>query len=391
LKRLLTLLAGTAIFLSGTATARSGEISAQEILARVAETYRGLHDYQIEAVEKAVVWFPGSSTGSSEVRYVLAVSEPGKIRMTVRSSDGELLIVSDGTTTWWYLPHKKRYKRVSAAATLSAGDEDDDSDDDAVSRAEWDLVGRYAEAARFAPGAVLERTDQIKVGGESVRCYVVELQQAGNTHDLWIDAERFLVLRHKERVKSVKNSRKTETMLETNVHAVSIGVPPPELFDFTPPPKAREDEELELMGESVILSGKAALDFTLKDTEGELVHLADLRGKIILLDFWATWCAPCREELPHIDNLYRKLKDKGVVVLGVNDENSGTIRSFLRKHEFEVPTVVDSKRAVHRSYRVRAILTLVVIDRKGMVRANYVGTRSEEELMAGLRAAGLSD
>jgi peroxiredoxin len=139
----------------------------------------------------------------------------------------------------------------------------------------------------------------------------------------------------------------------------------------------------------VRLVGKSAADFTLKDLQGQKVSLSDFQGKIVLLDFWATWCPPCREELPSIDKLYRTYKDKDLAVLGINDEDSGTVKSFLKKNDYSLPTLVDSKRSVHRIYGARAIPTVVVIDRKGVIVAHFVGSRPETELVAALKTAGL--
>ena len=136
--------------------------------------------------------------------------------------------------------------------------------------------------------------------------------------------------------------------------------------------------------------GDRVADFTFNDFSGQPHRLSDFSGQFVLLDFWATWCPPCREELPRINTLYHQLKGKDLVVLGVKDEDAGTIRGFLKKHDCELPTLVDSKRVVHKMYGVRAIPTLVIINRTGVVVADFVGERSEQELLAALRTAGIS-
>jgi peroxiredoxin len=132
------------------------------------------------------------------------------------------------------------------------------------------------------------------------------------------------------------------------------------------------------------------LDFTLKDVDsGEKVRLMDLRGKVVLLDFWATWCGPCRRELPTVEKLHRELKDKGLVVLTINDESPAKARSFVHGKKYTFPVLDDSKREVHARYHVHAIPTLVVFDKKGKMVSYSTGTKGEESLRRLLARAGL--
>jgi len=140
----------------------------------------------------------------------------------------------------------------------------------------------------------------------------------------------------------------------------------------------------------VNLAGTEASDFTLKDLDGKEVALKELRGTVVLLDFWASWCGPCRMELPHIEKLHREFKDKGLVVLGVNNEPPETARAFVKKKEYTFPTLVDADRGVANRYQVTGIPAVFVIDKDGKIVAHYVGLRSEADLRAALRRAGLS-
>jgi hypothetical protein len=106
------------------------------------------------------------------------------------------------------------------------------------------------------------------------------------------------------------------------------GSPPPSLGK----PSVQERAVLQPSGadKSEALVGKPAPDFELKDLQGQSVKLADLRGKVVLLNFWATWCGPCRQEIPHLEKLYQTYKEKGLVILGVdNEDNIETVRQFV--------------------------------------------------------------
>lgn len=375
------------ILCSGTAAAHPQDLSAQQILAKVAEIYRGLHDYQLEAVSSMHSSAAGYFMSLGDSQYKLAVSLPGKARLELKNSGMELLVVSDGRTTWWYLPGKKIYTRETAAATLSSGEEEDE--DDQLASVERRLVLRYLNAQDMANAAILKRHDRLKCNGSKVDCYVIELQLPKSTHEVWVDANRFLVLRHKEIRRTIANGVGVETDIELDLKQASLTAPEARQFDFDPPASAHEVQALGIPGERVSLAGKAAVDFSLKDTQGARVNLNDFRGKVVLLDFWASWCGPCREELPRVIKLSQEWKDKELVVFGVNDEDAGTIRGYLKKYGYDLPTLVDSNQAVHRMYGVHAIPTLVIVGRDGTVAAYLVGERTDDQLVAALKAAGL--
>ena len=110
---------------------------------------------------------------------------------------------------------------------------------------------------------------------------------------------------------------------------------------------------------------------------------------MVVLDFWATWCPPCREELPTIEKLHLEFKEKDVVFLGINDEDTKTAKAYTEKHSLSFQTGMDTDKSVHRNYAVRAIPTLVVVDRDGRIAAVLVGRRPEPIIRQSLKAAGL--
>jgi len=122
-------------------------------------------------------------------------------------------------------------------------------------------------------------------------------------------------------------------------------------------------------------SGKTAepKNFTLPrlDTSGKL-ELASLRGKVVVLNFWASWCVPCKQEAPALESVWREYRSKGVVVLGVDSEDfTGDARSFLRKYGITYPVVRESGRDLYGPYGVSGVPETRVIDRRG----KYAGTQ----------------
>jgi peroxiredoxin len=126
---------------------------------------------------------------------------------------------------------------------------------------------------------------------------------------------------------------------------------------------------------------KAAPEFTLKDAAGRAVHLSDYRGKVVLLNFWATWCGPCRMAMPGLQELQDKFKDRGLEILSVNQgETAEPVRNFIQRKKYSFHVVLDQDGAVGGKYGVRGIPTLVLVDKKGMVqwlRVGYSGNDDE--------------
>ncbi|HEX8947839.1 MAG TPA: TlpA disulfide reductase family protein [Dissulfurispiraceae bacterium] len=123
------------------------------------------------------------------------------------------------------------------------------------------------------------------------------------------------------------------------------------------------------------LSAQKAPDFTLKDVNGKSVSLSSFRGKVVILNFWATWCPPCREEIPSLDELYKRLRNKGLVVLAVSlDPSASAVRNFLQKHPVGFFVFFDEKRNVTKAlYKVFSLPTTFLIDKKGNIAQKYFG------------------
>jgi serine/threonine protein kinase/tetratricopeptide (TPR) repeat protein/thiol-disulfide isomerase/thioredoxin len=127
-----------------------------------------------------------------------------------------------------------------------------------------------------------------------------------------------------------------------------------------------------------LLAGQPAPGFTLQDLNGQQVSLSDFKGKVVLLDFWATWCPPCVEAIPHLEALHQKYTDAGLAVIGLNDEpNQTKVREFA-KGRISYVALVNADRSF-REYGIRVIPTLFYIDREGMVRYQESGFSEGKE------------
>ena len=133
-----------------------------------------------------------------------------------------------------------------------------------------------------------------------------------------------------------------------------------------------------------------APDFTLRDLDGERVTLSKLRGKVVLLNFWATWCPPCRMEIPDLSRIYTDYKDKGVVVLGVSwdDLSNEQIKAFVKNYKVAYPIFHGTQSElsqIGKAYAWQGYLpTTYLIDRKGYLRDVYVGARNAQFFLKGI-------
>lgn len=122
---------------------------------------------------------------------------------------------------------------------------------------------------------------------------------------------------------------------------------------------------------------KPAKDFSAPSLNGRPLRLADYKGKVVLLNFWATWCPPCREEMPGMERLYQRYKDKGFVVLAVSVDSEGgpVVVPFVKEHKLTFPIGLDPKMDVADRYGVRGLPSSFIMDRTGALVAMALGPR----------------
>jgi len=134
---------------------------------------------------------------------------------------------------------------------------------------------------------------------------------------------------------------------------------------------------------------RAKADFTLSDLDGKSWTLRELRGKVVLVNFWATWCPPCRKEMPDLDALYKKFKDQGFVILAIDDEEIGKIKPYLAEHPVSYPILLDPARKANDMFRIDGIPKSFVYDREGKLVAQSIDMRTQKQFLEMLAQAGL--
>ncbi len=125
------------------------------------------------------------------------------------------------------------------------------------------------------------------------------------------------------------------------------------------------------------LAGQQAPDFTTVNIQGEKVSLSQYRGQVVILNFWATWCPPCKEEMPSMEQLHQTFKDRGLVMLAVNVEENGqeVVSKFLEKTPYSFPILLDEDAKIQNTYGVFRFPETFIIDKNGVVIEKIIGGR----------------
>ena len=135
--------------------------------------------------------------------------------------------------------------------------------------------------------------------------------------------------------------------------------------------------------------GQAAPDITLKDVDGHQFFLKDLRGKTVFVNFWATWCEPCRKEMPQIQALQEKFKDQGLVVVGLNySESAETAKNYFSQEKYTLRNLLDPTSETFNRYGAGGIPKVVLIDKDGIVRYVQQGYSSRQDFAAEITKLG---
>ena len=392
------------------ANPQTNATDAKAILKQVAETYKNLRSYQFEGrytLEQITESVGLKDEIKREELFVNAAIKPDRSRIESKNTHISVTSVSDGKTKWLYAPGPNEYtKTEEGPVRLVTRSPVRDSAPMAHLANATNLLDGYSRVADQLGEAKIIGEETLEIGGRRSDCFVIEAyyiaastrQSNTLTRRFWIDKSRNIVLREIQRTEARMPWGRTMSSKMTYIFTVArVGEPIPEtLFTFVPPEGAKEVAELmpsprpaattrpsaaprpavtprSAVSRAADLIGKDAITFALEDLDGNRVDLQSLKGKVALLDFWASWCGPCMAELPHIEKLHRDLKERGLVVLGVNDEDAEVARAFVKRKGYTFTTLVDEGREVTMKYGVSGIPHVFIIDREGKVKWHALG------------------
>jgi thiol-disulfide isomerase/thioredoxin len=340
-------------------------------------------------VEMTVAGNPVKMVMTSDVAGV----KPDKMRIESKSSmGGGATIVSTGEFTYTYIPPLKQYTKKAALSSPNQ------------------MLGSLGitnlpDESKLAQNSRVLREEALETDGVERPCWVIETKldkiplpappgaaMTDAVVNLWLDKEDYMNRRMTMSGRMQMGARTTDMKQEMRLHSVKLNIPLAEtLFTFVPPEGAKEVPEFAGPGmKKADLAGKPAPAFALKSIDGKTIDSTGLKGKVVLLDFWTTWCAPCRKEMPALAAIHSEFKDAGLILIGVNvGEDRELVEKFLKTTPAPYPIVLSNDSDIVASFQVSAFPTYVLIGRDGNIAAHQVGSSGEESLRAILAAAGL--
>jgi peroxiredoxin/outer membrane lipoprotein-sorting protein len=308
--------------------------------------------------------------------FELLLMPDNRFRQESMIEGGPVIQVCDGERHWSYSPQTNKFS--SAAGTPNP----------------TILFDTAVDLRYLTDGLVsakLLRQESLGAGGAQHFCDVIEAHyerphQSATTEFgdvvFWLDHQSHLIWKTRMPVSlQVSAAGARSSFFETTLYSdVRMNQDlPASAFTFTPPPGS--SEQTAATDGRTSLMGRSAPDFKLRALDGTSTQLSALKGQVVLLDFWATWCGPCRMTMPKLDSLSRKFKKQDVAVMGIDDnENEQTVRDFIQKNHYEYPILLSARAdGVLESYGVHGLPTMVVIDKNGLVADYKVGYGHETE------------
>ena len=324
--------------------------AAHALLRTVSDTYAALTRYHLAAEVTANIDDGEHDPATTQTAMAFASSGDGRIRAEFAEEDDAMLLVSDGETVWQYMPEPNTYT-AQKVAELPAG---------ALEGVVLGFLQQYILLADSADDAFIVDEETLEIGDREVATTVLDIsyktdtappEMHGVVKRIWVDKATSLVVREDftmHHPTSAGGSVRADRTLVLTVAAMGEDVAD-ELFIFVPPLDA-----VEARVGGTPLVGSAAPDFTLNDDAGNEITLSDLRGKVVMLDFWATWCGPCRQVMPSLQRLHEEYSDDGLLVYGVNSEEVTLVDEFLSENGYTFPTLRDPRNTASMLYASKA-------------------------------------
>jgi thiol-disulfide isomerase/thioredoxin len=356
---------------------------AQAILDQVGKAYHDATALNLKG-KLSLDFDAGGEQKQESGDFTASFVAPNKFRHEMKD---DLLIVSTGEKVYAYAPGPNEYIAVDAPKDRVSPKDMPSSivnlliaqNPVLLMAMSQDPTGPLIEGA-----GNVEQVEDVKLDGKSFKALAF-------ARDDW--AYRVLVDPSTNFIRQIQIDKKKELQnhgvedvkkgMVTMDYETKAGEPAAaELFAWAPPKDAtvaKEPDAGGAEGEAKALEGKPAPDFKLTAIDGSTVSLADLKGHVAVLDFWATWCGPCVASLPSIDQLNTELSPKGVKIYAVNQqEDKPTVQKFLLTKKLGLPVLLDTAGDAGKKYMANAIPETVVVGKDGIIKKVFIGFGGDE-------------
>lgn len=362
----------------GVADAAESDSTAQEILSAVTEHLAGQSSFAIEAV----VVYKGKVNGDVErldTRYSIAFKRPAGIMVHAVNSEMEIVFVSDGKEYVRYVPDFGQY--MSEPAEMSPAELITTSGFDIIIPA-LSLLGEMVRDEPYQEGidsAMLSYIGEEEVDG--VACNRIHYVNDAVSFDMWVERDGEPLVRRitpdmsaLEKDLGANAGVTFEIDVSIEISKWDLGADVSKRVAFNAPEGVVKVAAFHAPSPAEQLKGLEAPDFTLALLDGGSLTLSEKMGKIVLLDFWATWCGPCRIIMPVLDAVSKEFADDGVELYGVNlREDPERVRAYLESKGLDLAVALDRDGRVGEMYSAFAIPQTVIVDRDGKVAVVHVG------------------
>jgi thiol-disulfide isomerase/thioredoxin len=395
-----------ALFTIASLAAAQNRVEPAALAHKIAEKYASAKQYEFEGsfdFSRKAGEHPMDVLAKAKVKLAMAPGGKYLLRVEDMGKSG-YEVVSDGKQVWAYVPALKKYTVHEAAAAVPSADPAEASQDQ-DQRSKEDIIDEFSRRVVPALGQLsgtpsntfINGSVQLKYEGQA-RSWPV-LTVLANTGEQANQSLMYLTVDPTSQtigrmiwIKPVAGvSPKILLRLAIDFDSFHVGEPIADSeFSFSPPSGAKKVEDLPLPGQDrSFLLNKPAPEFELKTLDGRSVRLGELQSHPVLLNFWASWCEPCKTELPLLSKISEEYKGKGLVVLGINQEGKDQAAPYAKDANLAFDSLDDSGEKVGRLYRVRSVPTAVLINQKGTVVKVFLGAPDEKTLRAALKSAGL--
>ena len=353
---------------------------AKGVLDQVRDAYKN-----VDAIQMKGTWTAefdvGGEKGKENAEFTSTFQAPNKFR---HESKDDLVFGSTGEKIYVYAPAANRYMTKEAPKARGASSELPEPFGQILREKNPALLLAVTndEQPLVAEGVTsVQKVADVKIGDKSYTALELKTEGDANVKVL-IDPQTHFVRQYSLDMKPalVKRGQEGVNKAELTVDYADVktgeGAKGAD-FAWAPPQNARDAAEAAAAADedpSAALQGKPAPEFTLKGLDDKPVSLKDLKGSVVVLDFWATWCGPCRKGLPHLDKLYQANKGKGLKAYAVDlRETKEEVKQFVEETKLGVPVLMDTDGKVAEQYKVSGIPQTVVIGKDGKVQAVIVG------------------